>query len=165
MPLRSNLDEFRREARATALAMRRDADARLQQVGEHAFERVVANTEAVGAVDTGAYRAEHVIEQDGRCLYEHPERPGDTVFPSQKAIGAPPLIGPPEKSDAAAGLAGRTPLRGFSIVNRRFVADWLENGTSQMEPRRIYATARDATEAFAEQVAQAASDDPRLRGR
>lgn len=162
MPLVSGLAEFRREAQGVVHAMRRDAAGRLKQLGEHAFSRIVENTERVGAVDTGAYRAEHVIERDGSFLYEHPERPGDTVLPSRKRAGLPPLIGPPDKREVSDALEQGNPLRGFSFVNRRFVADWLENGTSRMEPRRIYATSAADTASFAEVVARAPSLEPEL---
>lgn len=162
MPPVANIADFRREAQGIVHAMRRDVAGRLKQIGEHAFSRIVENTERTGSVDTGAYRAEHVIEQDGKFLYEHPDRPGDTVLPSRKRAGLSPLIGPPDKRDVSDALERGHPLRGFGFANRRFVAGWLEHGTSRIEPRRIYATAAGETAAFAETVARAPSTEPEL---
>lgn len=148
---RSNLPDFLREVEAIKAAVVEDWVDRAADLGEQAYAQLIEKTEDVDAVDTGAYRAEHVIEQDGRYLYENPERVGpDEVLPPRKRFGLPPLI---EAGDARGALDRVLRPGGFGFANRRFYAPNLEYGTGTMEPRMIYQRARDATEAIAERVA------------
>lgn len=163
MTLRHNTSAFRAESQRVAQALEPELVDRLQRLAGFAFDQVVRNTEDTGSVDTGAYRAEHVIEQDGRPVYEHPERPGpEARFPSQKRFGAGPLFGPHALSEVRSALS-EVALSNLRLANRRFVADWLENGTVHIEPRRIYERASQATEDFAASLALEPPRQPALR--
>ena len=59
----SNIDEFTREVRAISDAITKDWLNRATKLGTVGYERLVNTTEESDSVDTGAYRAEHVIEQ------------------------------------------------------------------------------------------------------
>lgn len=147
-----NVDEFAREVRAIAQGLAQDWIDRAADLGEQAYRQLIEKTEDVDAVDTGAYRAEHIIEQNGRILYENPGRVGpDEVLPPRKRFGLPPLI---EAGDAQGSLDGTLEADGFSFINQRFYADRLEYGDANMEPRLIYERASDAAVAIAREVAR-----------
>lgn len=152
--LRHNLEEFKRKAREIAADVPETWKRGAVEIGTASYAALVQKTEDTGSVDTGAYRAEHTIEQGAGYIFEHPGRVGpDKRLPSQKRIGAPPLIPGASLGAVRADLEARLRPGPFRFVNRRFVADWLENGTRNIAPRQIYATARDATENVAERVA------------
>lgn len=156
--LRHNLEEFRRRARAESERIEEDWLEGAVEIGVGGYAALVEKTEATGSVDTGAFRAEHVIEQGGRFVYESPDRVGpDTPLPSQKKIGQPPIVSAPSLGDVRAALESALRLGPFGFANRRFYGPFLEDGTSQIEPRHIYRTSEDATEKLAERVAASIS--------
>jgi len=164
MTTTANLEQFKREARAAAAAVPLEWRDRAVRLAAFAYEELIRNTEDSGSVDTGAYRAEHVIEQNGAPIFENPERPGPTQqFPSRKALGLGPIFSGVDRSAVEAALESGLALGGFSFVNRRFYADKLEYGDAQIEPRLIYKSAQAATAAYAEVLAAEGPRRPELR--
>jgi hypothetical protein len=154
MALRSNYQQWRREVEQLRDTVREEWRGRAIRVGAFAFARMMEHFEDSGSVDTGATRAETLIEQDGRILFESPDRVGpDERLPSQKRLGLGPLIGAPDIFAAEAALRDNLATGRFSIVNRRFTIEWLEFGTANIEPRQIFARTADATDAYAASVA------------
>ncbi len=158
MTVRHNLDDFIREAdRMSGAVVQAWAEGAVE-IATRSYEKLVEKTESSGSVDTGAYRAEHVIEQQGRPIFTHPDRVGPNVpLPSQKAVGQPPLIDAASILDVEEALAARLDPGSITFVNRRFYAELLEHGSALIEERKIYETAADATEVIAKEVADAIS--------
>ena len=160
MTVEHNLSEFKREAQAIRDGLRADLRERLARVVAFGYEALVAKTEETGSVDTGAYRAEHAIYQGSAVVYEDANRIGPTQqLPSRKPLGLEPWLDAPDPGAVAGEIAANLELEDVTFVNDRTYADRLEDGDSQIEPRQIYATAADATAAYAEQVA---SEAPRI---
>jgi hypothetical protein len=86
-------------------------------------------------VRTGAYRAEHVIEQgDGSILHESANRPGpDAVVNPPILLDAPTIPASVTAGDFAV----------VQIANRRFYAAQLEYGSASSAPRYIYTQAEE----------------------
>ncbi len=104
-------------------------------------------------VDTGAYRAEHVIEEgeggsSGSIVYEASNRPGpDAVVQRGES-----QLERPDTGAAKVALSSIPLFATVAIVNRRFYAAFLEYGTAQMAPRAIYARVAAAASAAASRI-------------
>jgi hypothetical protein len=162
--MNASLEQFKREARAAAAAIPLEWRDRAIRLATFAIEQLNERSEDTSSVDTGAYRAEHTIEQEGRIVFEHPQRVGpDTPLPSQKRLGNPPLIDAADSSEVAAQLESNLALGNFSFVNRRFYAGSLEHGSANIEPRLIYASAAAIVAHYAEVLAAEGPRRPELR--
>lgn len=161
----SNIEEFTREVKAISEAVTQDWLVRAAKLGTAAYERLVLATEDSDSVDTGAYRAEHAIDQGGRFLYEHPDRVGpDAELESQKKLGLPPLIDAAPLSSVQIALESTLHPGDFGFLNQRFYSQDLEYGGGRiLEPRLIYQRAADATGAIAEVIAKEPSEIEVLR--
>lgn len=153
--LKHNLNEFRRDARRIAEHVERNWLEGAVDIASQGYEALLQKTGATGSIDTGAYLGEHVIEQGGRFVYENPERVGpDRVLPRRKRVGLRPLISPPSPAAVRSAVAASLRPGGFGFANRRFYGPYLEDGTAQIEPRHIYATAEDETRQIVNRVAR-----------
>lgn len=123
------------------------------EVVARAYEDIVPRS----PVKTGAYRTEHVIaEGDGAAvramIYEAPNRVGpDTKVPYTGTVLEPPNVG-----DARAALRAHRgdPFAPVTILNDRFYADRIENGSSMQAPQGVYGLAADAAERIDVDIAE-----------
>jgi hypothetical protein len=127
-----------------------------RKIASFAYTKLIANTENVDAVDTGAYRAEHAITQNfGDIIFGHPRRPGPfKVFSPRKARALPVALESPLRTgrDLEKTLERKMVADDFAFENDRLYAEYLEYGVSGREPRRIYGRTETQVERYIARV-------------
>jgi len=120
-----------------------------------AYETAVRRT----PVDTGALRAENVLLSAGALIFE----PAGRVGPDRRIPSTPggPSIAEPNVSQARAALQTVEPFQLDTILNQRFYASFVHDGTDQAAPRPWLAAAQDTYEQSIRRLS--VRDDPRLR--
>lgn len=145
-----NFEEFQAELRAITARLpeaMRDLHVSVASAG---YETAVRLT----PVDTGALRSENLVAEgeSDRIVYESPSRTGpDRVV--TKSFGDPP-IEPPSAGDAKAAMATVVPFSLISILNQRYYAGFVHNGTSQQAPQPWMRLAGDHVERLIPAAAQ-----------
>jgi hypothetical protein len=113
----------------------RDYQAALAAVG---YERVVDRS----PVRTGAFRSENVIaeeEQAVQVIFE----PRDRAGPDTRVSGNLLEFIKPSAADAYSALVDVKPFDLITLVNDRYYAIYLEDGSSKQAPNGIYGPAAD----------------------
>jgi hypothetical protein len=144
-------------AEAFALALRVEVEAIPSVIRDLTVEIVTDAYEDVitrSPVLTGAYRSEHVIArgagtEGGELLYEAPNRAGPN-----EPVHPPTLLDPPDAGAARSALAALEPWQAVTILNDRFYAGAIENGSSQQAPQGVYLLAADTAALRAEALVE-----------